>query len=199
MRRRLLLAVASGIFFLSIIVPLLVFAERPTQGVGQWLQEFGVYTGFIEGDLKGSDDFSAVPLGLRIGFDLKPFTKKFGFEPKGYLQLVYEPFINTITAPSSNVEMGLGILLKYAYPLTSKFYPFVEFGTGPYYMTLQTREQSTQFNFIDQAGVGFYYFLRTDLAVNAEFRYRHISNAGIDHPNAGIEAKDYLVGLSWYF
>jgi lipid A 3-O-deacylase len=199
MIRRAKAICASLVVLLFISVSGAVFAQRPTQGIGQWLQEVGFFTGYIKGPLKVQRDFEAIPLGLRFGFDLKPFTKKFGFQPPGKLELVYEPFISTIAQPRSNVEMGLGIFLKYAYPLTQNFYPYIEAGAGPYYMTLHTYEQSTQFNFVDQGGAGFYYFIKDDLAINLGFRYRHVSNSGIKHPNGGFEDDVYLIGVSRYF
>lgn len=176
-----------------------VSAERPDEGIRKWLLEFGVYTGYLSGELKQQDDLEAIPLGLRFGFDLKPFTKKFGLEPKGMLEMLYEPFISTIFEPRSNAEMGLAFLFRYSYPLTSNFYPYIEVGSGLYYMTLSTQEQSTQFNFIDQGGAGFSYFLRKDLALNVGYRIRHVSNCSIKEPNNGINANVYLVGLSYYF
>ena len=188
------------LIFLSICyVPTFVSAERPSEGIGKWLAEVGIFTGFCEGSLKYSKDFAAVPIGLRFGFDLKPFTKKFGLDPKGLLELVYEPFINPVTRPRSNVETGLAILLKYAYPLTEKLYPYIEAGTGFDYMTLHTYEQGTQFNFLEQGGVGLSYFFKENIALDVCFRYRHISNAGFERPNGGLESKAYLIGVSWFF
>ncbi|HAJ57829.1 MAG TPA: hypothetical protein DCL35_08755 [Candidatus Omnitrophica bacterium] len=195
-----------AVFFIVLALSLVsflalpAFADRPAEGPGKWLQEVGVITGFVSGELKHQKDFNAVVTGMRFGFDLKPFTKKmFNFEPKGLLELVYEPFINTITHPDGNVELGLPFFFKYAYPLTSKFYPFIEVGTGPYYMSLSTYEQSTQFNFISQGGAGFSYFIKDDMSVNLEYRRRHVSNASIKEPNGGLDADVYIIGLSWYF
>ncbi|OIO36504.1 MAG: hypothetical protein AUJ74_02100 [Candidatus Omnitrophica bacterium CG1_02_44_16] len=191
--------VLALVFCLSCYAPQSCFAERPAQGIGQWLQEFGVFTGYMQGSLKQQEDLEAVPVGLRFGFDLKPFTKKFGFEPVGMLELIYEPFISAITEPDSNMEMGLPFFFRYSYPLTSKIYPFVEVGTGPYYMTLHTYEQSTQFNFVSQGGAGISYFLKENVAINIEYRKRHVSNASIKSPNGGLEANVYLLGMSYYF
>jgi len=187
------------VFCLYCYAPERAFAERPTQGIGQWLQEFGVFTGYMQGELEGQKDFNAVPIGLRFGFDLKPFTKKFGFEPKGMLELIYEPFMSVITEPDSNMEMGFPFFFRYSYPLTSKLYPFVEVGTGAYYMTLHTYEQSTQFNFVSQGGAGISYFFKENVAINIEYRKRHVSNASIKEPNGGLEADVYLLGMSYYF
>ena len=193
------------LFFLSVCVLLIFcaapagFAERAESGLGKWLQEAGVFAGYSESGLKHQHDMQTIPLGMRFGFDLKPFTEKFGFSPKGILELVYEPFISPIISPRSNVEFGLDVFLKYAYPVTSRFYPFVEIGTGPYYMTLGSYEQSTRFNFLSQGGAGLMYFVRKDLAISVEYRRRHVSNASMKSPNAGIDGNEYLVGASLFF
>lgn len=197
-KKRYLLPVLM-IFLLLFFPTCKACAERAEQGLGKWLQEAGVFAGYTKSKLKYQDAMEAIPMGVRFGFDLKPFTEKFGFSPKGYFELVYEAFVSPIYEPRSNVEMGLDIFFKYAYPLTSKLYPFIEIGSGPYYMTLSTYEQSTQFNFISQGGAGLMYFIRKDLAVNFEYRRRHVSNASIKSPNAGIDGNAYLVGLSLYF
>lgn len=187
------------ILFCLCLVSAPAFAERAESGLGKWLQEVGVFAGYAECSLKFQDDMNVVPTGMRFGFDLKPFTEKFGFSPKGILELVYEPFIGAIISPRSNVEFGLDIFFKYAYPVTSKLYPFVEVGSGPYYMTLSTYEQSTQFNFLSQGGAGLMYFVRKDLAISVEYRRRHVSNATMKSPNAGIDGNEYLFGASLFF
>jgi lipid A 3-O-deacylase len=175
------------------------FADRPAGGIGKWLQEVGAFMGYVRGSLKYQKNMEVIPTGLRFGFDLKPFTEKFGLKPKGMLELIYEPFISTITQPRTNMEMGLGILLRYSYPLTGKLYPYIEAGVGPYYTTLKTHEQSTQFNFVDQGGAGLIYFFKNNMAINIGYRFRHVSNGGIKSPNGGIECHEYLIGFSRYF
>ncbi|HQP91784.1 MAG TPA: acyloxyacyl hydrolase [Candidatus Omnitrophota bacterium] len=175
-------------------------AERPETGPGKWLQEVGLVTGYVDGDLKRQKDFRSAILGMRFGFDLKPFTKKmFNFEPKGLLELIYEPFLGGVTSPHSNIELGVPVFFKYAFPLTEKFYPYLQVGIGPYYTSLSTYEQGTQFNFISQGGAGFAYFIRPDLSINIEYRRRHVSNAGIAEPNGGIDSNVYVLGASLYF
>ncbi len=196
----ILLLAVLGIIFISSSSVSAEETEKPKEGIGKWLQEVGLITGFIDGKLKNQNNFNAAVLGVRFGFDLKPFTKKmFNFEPIGLLELVYEPFINPVTSPESNVELGLPVFFKYAFPVTQKFYPFIEVGTGPYYTSLSTYEQGTQFNFISQGGVGLSYFFKKDASINVEYRRRHVSNAGIKEPNGGIDANVYIAGVSWYF
>lgn len=190
---------ATLIFFAVFLLAKTSFADKQPEGIGQWLQEVGVTAGYVDASLKRKDDLQSVPLGLRFGFDLRPFTKKFGLEPKGLLELMYEPFISPIFSPASNVEFGVPVSLKYGFPITEKFYPYIQVGIGPYYTTLHTREQSTQFNLISQGGGGVMFFFREHWALSADYRWRHVSNAGIKKPNAGIDAHEYTLGLSYYF
>lgn len=199
MKKRFCQMLATVIMIVLFFIPTQIFAAKSEEGIGKWLQEIGVFAGYVGCGLKGQDDFEAVTAGLRFGFDLKPFTKKFGFEPKGMLELLYEPFVSGITQPSSNADLGLGLIFRYSYPLTEKFYPYVEGGSGLYYMTLQTKEQGSQFNFVDQAGFGFSYFLKEDVAVNIGYRYRHVSNCSLDKPNDGIDGDVILGGISIYY
>jgi len=196
--RGALKGVAAALFLFSVAVAG-AKAERPAEGLGQWLQEAGVVTGYATGELDDHSDMRVVPLGMRFGFDLKPFTKKFGFEPEGMLELIYEPYIGAITDPQSNIEVALPMFFRYAYPLTGKLYPYVEVGTGPYYYTLHTYEQSTQFNFVSAGGAGLIYFMRDDWALNAGYRKRHVSNCSIKEPNGGIDMDVVTAGLSYYF
>ncbi len=189
----------AAALFLSSCAVGAAMAERPTEGVGQWLQEIGVVAGYGDGSLKGDLDLEILSLGMRFGFDLIPFTKKFGFEPPGMLELIYEPYVGVITEPETDVELALPMFFRYAYPLTEKLYPYVEVGTGPYYYTLHTYEQSTQFNFISAGGAGLIYFVDENWALNAGYRRCHVSNCSVKEPNGGIETDVITVGLSYYF
>jgi predicted porin len=66
-------------------------------------------------------------------------------------------------------------------------------------MTQHTREQSTQFNFTEQTGIGIHYFFRKNTAFTLQGRYRHLSNASIKHPNTGINTQFVIAGFSYQF
>lgn len=44
-----------------------------------------------------------------------------------------------------------------------------------------------------------HYFVTTHLAVTGQIRFHHISNAGIDRPNASVNLSVYLLGASYFF
>jgi len=142
-------------------------------------------------------DYYLIPFTVDFDFNLKKLTKKFGFNPSSLVEFQLEPQISYVASPASNVEIGSSFMLKLGFlPETSKFQPYIKGGLGLIYMTQRTQEQSTKFNFSETAGVGMHYYFKKDMSLVAEFRYRHVSNAGIDKPNNGINTYFVLTGVS---
>ncbi len=166
------------------------------------LKELGFFTGWGTANVGKGDDnekirnYDNIYIGGRFGFNLK---KWLNWKTRGMFLLMVEPFVDPVIKPSSNYELGCKIGLKYAYPLTSKFYPYIEGGTGGIYISQKTRRQGSHLNFVDYAGAGIYYFLRDDLALNVGYRFRHISNLGIKKPNGGIETNSVTAGVSLFY
>lgn len=162
-----------------------------------YTKEFGIFTGWASGDLKRQQgDYNTIPLHLQFGFDITSLLDKINIRQKGSLKFVLEPFLNTIVSPDSNIEVGTDFLLKYSHPLTQRFYIYFEAGAGMMFTSQHTFEQSTQFNFTEQAGGGISYLFTENKAINFGYRYRHFSNAGIDEPNRGIEMDYFLCGIT---
>jgi hypothetical protein len=164
------------------------------------LEGIEYFTGFAQGKLRGKGSYSAIPLMVDFDFSLKPLTRKIGFNPPGLIQFQLEPFVNTVYRPDTNAEIGNSFLIKIGFlPENFKFQPYFKGGLGMVYITQQTREQATQFNFIEYVGGGIHYFFNKNTALTLEGRYRHLSNAAIKRPNKGIETYFLLVGLSYLF
>lgn len=167
------------------------------------LDAIELMTGYFGLGFKDLDEtcstYEGVPAYVSLDFDIKPALAKIGLKPKGRVDFILEPYAHTILKPDSNVEMGTDFLLKYVFPLTDKVQPYIKGGEGLSYMTAHTKEQSTQFNFVSQIGAGVHVFLKEDLALNLEYRFRHLSNAGIDHPNNGINTDFVLAGVTFFF
>lgn len=187
------------LFFLLGLLPAGVYSQGVPEGPRWGLQELGFFLGYGRGDLGVRKDLEVIPLGLRLGFDLKRLTRKLGWAPSGLFELVIEPYVGANLKPNNTMEFGLPFFIKYGFPLTERVYPFAELGTGPYYMTCFSSKQSTQLNFISQGGLGLLYFISPHWAANSEFRYRHVSNAAIKKPNGGIESLVFLLGVSYFF
>ena len=90
-------------------------------------------------------------------------------------------------------------MLRYDFATRSKWVPFVDFGAGATATGIRNGDLSTIFEFNLQAGLGTHFFLRNDLALTFQYRFIHLSNAGIEFPNVGVNTSNFLLGLSWFF
>lgn len=164
------------------------------------LESIEFLTGFGWGPLHGQKGYRTIPFAVSFDFDLKPLLRKINLSPRPLVQFQIEPFISPIIGPKANLEMGTAFFFKIGFlPQSAKFQPYAKIGVGLDYMTLHTREQSTQFNFIDLVGAGFHYFFRKNMAFTFEYRYRHLSNAGMSSPNHGINSHFALTGINYQF
>ena len=79
------------------------------------------------------------------------------------------------------------------------FFPYVFAGGGIVFNDLGLPTQGTRLNFSYQGGTGLQYLLRPGLALMAEYRYHHVSNAGTAEPNEPLNASKFLLGISVFF
>jgi len=182
---------------LGIFVLVLFLAATAVFAKG--IQSVGFLAGFMSGNLRNKDDYEVIPLMVSFGFDLKPLSEKIGIKTKGILEFEVEPFLSPVIGPDSNLETGVNLLFKYGFPLNSRLMPYVKFGAGPSFMTQHTRGQSTQFNFVDSVGGGVSWLVKDNMSLDLEYRFRHLSNCGIDKPNSGINSQLFLAGVTYRF
>lgn len=84
-------------------------------------------------------------------------------------------------------------------PLHTRFVPLFEFGAGILNTNLSDRapELNGETQFCPQGGFGVQYFVRPQRALVFEYRYMHMSNAGIQGPNLGFNASMIVLGFRW--
>jgi len=157
-------------------------------------------TGFGVAKLEEKGSYHVIPFLVDLDFNLKPLTKKINIDPASLIQGVIEPFVSYVSAPENNAEIGNNFLIKIGFvPETWKFQPYFKGGLGLVYITQHTIEQGSQFNFNEYLGLGMHYFFKKNLAFTVEYRYRHLSNAGIADPNSGINTNYGICGISYLF
>jgi opacity protein-like surface antigen len=95
---------------------------------------------------------------------------------------------------------GVGFTPKLTYTFSSfgRVKPYIEGGGGPLWTNFDGRipEQGSDFNFLVWGGTGVSYDLTALWALNAGIRFSHISNAGIESPNGGLNYFLPFVGVS---
>ena len=179
----------------------------------QYLKELGILVGYGPAQVADKKDYCPIPVALQVGIGMdkmklgycdwierlaKTFFHK-DFHPAGYTEFVLEPFASYVSSPNKNAEFGLVLLSKFAYPLTPRIHPYIFAGGGIMYITQHLHEQATQYNFTPQMGGGVSFFIKDDIAINADWRWRHFSNAHLKNPNDGVNAKMIFVGVSKFF
>ena len=173
-----------------LLIAIAVFISCTSVYAGQ-LKETSIITGF------GASEYKVVPIIFQLGYDVKPLASKCKFNPRGDLLFVAEPFTGVITHPRVNGEVGLTFNLKYK-ERAGRFEPYVEAGVGIMYMTLHTKEQGTQYEFISQCGVGLNYYIKNNLSILGGYRFKHMSNAGTAKDNNGLDNHFFLMGLTFH-
>ena len=97
-------------------------------------------------------------------------------------------------------EFGMNVGFMYRFLVLDKFSTTLAIGTGPYFISLETSRQARGFIFSDNLQLGFVYPIsKMDLDLNIKARYRHISNAGFESPNGGIENMFFVFGITKHF
>jgi lipid A 3-O-deacylase len=95
--------------------------------------------------------------------------------------------------------VGLAPILRYNFATGTRFVPFVGGGAGATLTDIRKPDLSTDFEFNVQVGIGMHWFIKPHLAATLEGRWLHLSNAGIDSPNQGVNTSMLLIGANWFF
>ena len=77
--------------------------------------------------------------------------------------------------------------------------PYIFAGGGPLFVDLGLPTMGTKLCFSYQGGTGVQYFMDKKTALNVEYRYHHISNAGTAAPNEPLNSSKVLLGVSLYY
>ena len=120
---------------------------------------------------------------------------------RGNLLLGAEIVYIQFQEPQLTHGVGFTPKIKYMFEGTGRFRPYLEFAGGPFWTDLGGKipEQSTQVNFILTAGFGLSWFFTSQVSFNLGYRFHHISNAGTQYPNLGLNSSLPYGGFSFYF
>ncbi len=157
------------------------------------VQEWGLLSGYGPSD----DDIFLVPLFGRAAWLLPEIVDKPLHEYDLNLKWAVEGWVaGVFDAPGDAFEAGIApIVLKLDYDAGQRFVPFAIGGLGAMYTGLQGHNLGGPFEFASFFGVGLHTFLTDNVALTLSWRIRHISNAGIKQPNAGLNTNFFLIGL----
>ena len=184
-----------------VIMILLFFPAYSAAGTNdinnRLLTESGIIAGYGTGNVK-EGNYEPVLLIWHLGCDLKRFIPELK-NYSGTFSVYLEPQINPVFERETDLEFGVGVGLKYLHPFTEKISAYIFGSVGPHYITVQTTDQANGFIFSNTIGGGFSFFLTEKTALNLEYRLRHMSNAGLEDPNRGIDTHFGMIGYSVFF
>lgn len=118
--------------------------------------------------------------------------------PFSRFEILNEGILGNAVHPGGHL-LGTSLLMRFDTKPRGRFVPFLDAGAGILHTTLDTRapELDGHLQFFPQAGLGIHYFVRPQRALIFEYRYVHMSNAGIEQPNRGFNANMITIGFRW--
>lgn len=188
----LLLGGARGGFLRMVVIVMTIFfvtSLRAQHTLGPIpIESIGLRIGYSFVDEKLSDGRRYHPwlMMVQIGIPLG----------KGRWGLVVEPQYNIVQMGRNEPlehEVGATLAIRYRLPLGEHDFLTASISSGPKWITAETGKQARGFLFSDNFTLGYSHITRTDLSYHLDVRFRHLSNAGLQLPNAGLD-NWFLIG-----
>lgn len=98
--------------------------------------------------------------------------------------------------PYTEWEGGLNAGLRYAIPVGGRSLLYGALGTGPHYLSAETGQQANGFIFSDNFTLGIVHEVAPMWQWEGALRFRHLSNAGLQSPNLGLDNWFLITGAA---
>jgi len=173
-------------------------------GVGQGFRstvhtfnvEAGVGIGMAAFGSRQAHDLGLI--SLSYGHMLGPVLGE-GHWYRGNFEWRVELFGGGQYSPESQWLIGLTPHLRYNLATGTRWIPFLDVGAGVTATGIAHPDLGGTFEFNLQPAVGMHWFVRDNLALTGEVKYMHLSCAGIDKPNLGVNDVVGMIGLTLFF
>lgn len=131
-----------------------------------------------------------------------PLTEVFGPSWwRGRITWTPELFLAFMTHPNNRPMVGV-IPLQFRYeiePIAGRWSPYLGLGAGVLHANVNRRETGSDLNFSVSGAAGLRYRMNDQTSLILEYRHLHLSNAGLDERNSGLNTHTFLAGLSIAF
>jgi lipid A 3-O-deacylase len=115
---------------------------------------------------------------------------------EGNFELDLQPMVLLNFEPRSGWAAGGSFLLHYNFLRAGSIVPFIEGGAGASDMRFRLRDEADGFTYPLEASVGFHVPAFARGALTASVGYYHLSNAGRQLPNFGVNAVMVRFGVT---
>lgn len=140
-------------------------------------------------------DSRLVSIAPRWSRPLREFAD--GSAADGRLDLGVEGTLLLQHGPHDGWAAGGKLLLRYDFDGRGRFRPYLEAGLGALHLDVDFDQQSDGFNFSIVGGAGLRWPLSEGVTLDTGLRFHHISNAGTQLPNVGLNLLIVAAGVSW--
>ncbi|TMA34929.1 MAG: acyloxyacyl hydrolase [Deltaproteobacteria bacterium] len=148
-------------------------------------------------DDRDVDDARMFGLFARWGIGLTdPLARGAVYE--GNVELDVQPFLLLNFEPRSGWAAGGSLLLHYNFLRGGAIVPFIEGGGGASELQFDLDDEADGFTFPLEASLGFHVLSFERGALTASVGYFHLSNAGREFPNYGVNAVMVRIGTLFF-
>jgi len=186
---------ASTFLLLVIIASFPITAPAADEPTHRWRWEFRTGYGWQYTNESRPSNFQIIPFMPSAAVPLTGYgghgwlRGRWEWNPELFLALFNHPYLRPI----------FGITpLQFHYELEpkGKWSPYLMLGAGVLRSDIHRRETGSLLNFNSQGAVGIRYVLGSRLSLSGEYRHTHISNAGLNDDNSGMNTHTFLAGIS---
>jgi hypothetical protein len=138
------------------------------------------------------------PLLIQANFRF-PLIKNNGLHQATlYVQPQFNPVLPMPGFSQFLFETGVNLGIAYEYYIPQRAILFVGGSIGPHYINVETNLQANGFIFSDNLFAGVHQIVDRNWMITYQVKFRHISNAGLQSPNGGIDNFFAGVGVSYF-
>ena len=172
----------------------------PSQSLQKGTWDFGI-TGVGGTTVSGGvEDVQIFSVGLRAG---KILTHEHGSGwYRGNLEYAFDFHPVNLYFTPIGTTYGASIAplnLKWNFTKGSKVAPYIQLSEGVLFTNDDLPFPGTsEVNFQSGIGIGFHFFHREKRAWTGEFKYQHISSAGLGDLNPGMNTLQFTIGYNWF-
>jgi len=178
------------------ILPVVLFFLLPLPSFCQPDQSFGIHLGIPFIHEKLSEGRKYKPFQLLFYYQFTNLLKG----KKNDLLIYMEPqlvWAHFSPKDKTEWEFGANLGLEYRLNVSAQTALTAAIGTGPHYITVETKQQVNGFIFSDNFTAGLRQKLgNSGVNLDLKCRFRHLSNANLKKPNRGIDSWFILAGVT---
>jgi len=165
-------------------------AQSSNRYINQKYWGIFVQYGFAYYDLPEQDRYQPLLIGAIHHLPFYQTNSAFNIGVDFMPQIGFVRFNNKLS-----VELGVNVQFNFNLQVAKNHIIGAKVGAGPHFVNVETRRQAKGFIFSDNFALFYRTRLNNNQQIGISSGIRHISNAGLQQPNLGID--DIMVGVEW--